>query len=70
MWPWARWIQWRIWKQAVMAYYIYLFIHQWLYGPLLGPGRFFSFVILYTVSRTPWTGDLPVARPLPTHRTT
>jgi hypothetical protein len=36
---------------------------------LLGLRRFFSFLILYTVSRTPWTGDQPVARPLPTHRT-
>jgi hypothetical protein len=33
-------------------------------------GRFFSFLILYIVSRTPWTGDQPFARPLPTHRTT
>jgi hypothetical protein len=24
----------------------------------------------YTIGRTPWTGDQPVARPLPTHRTT
>jgi hypothetical protein len=30
-------------------------------------GRFFSFLILYTVGRTPWTGDQPVARPLPAH---
>jgi hypothetical protein len=34
----------------------------------LGLGRFFSFLIPYTVGRTPWTGDQPVARPLPTHR--
>jgi hypothetical protein len=40
----------------------------WLYS-LLDLGRFFSFFIVYTVSRTPWTGDQPVARPLPTHRT-
>jgi hypothetical protein len=32
--------------------------------------RFFSFFNPYTVSRTPWTADKPVARPLPTHRTT
>jgi hypothetical protein len=39
---------------------------NWLYGPLLGPGRFFfSFLILIIVDRTPWTGDQPVARPLP-----
>jgi hypothetical protein len=31
---------------------------------------FFSFVILYTVGRAPWTEDQPVARPLPTHRST
>jgi hypothetical protein len=35
-----------------------------------GLGRFFSFSFLYTVGRTPWTGDQPVASPLPTHRTT
>jgi hypothetical protein len=37
---------------------------------LLGFDFYFSFVILYTVGRTPWTGDQPVARPLPTRRTT
>jgi hypothetical protein len=42
----------------------------WLYSPFLGLGRFFSFLILYTVGRTPWTGDQPVAGPLSTHRTT
>jgi hypothetical protein len=34
------------------------------------PWRFFSFLILHTVGRTPWTVDQSVARPLPTHRTT
>jgi hypothetical protein len=29
-----------------------------------------TFSILYTVGMTPWTGDQPVARPLPIHRTT
>jgi hypothetical protein len=46
-----------------------LSICLWLYSPLLDLGRFFSFLILYTVGRTPWTGDQPVAGPLPTHRT-
>jgi hypothetical protein len=32
-------------------------------------GRFCGFLIIYTVGRTSWTGDQPVARPLPTHRT-
>jgi hypothetical protein len=26
--------------------------------------------LFQTIGRTPWTGDQPVARPLPTHRTT
>jgi hypothetical protein len=38
--------------------------------PLLGLGRFVNFLILYTVGRTPWMGNQPVARPLPTHRMT
>jgi hypothetical protein len=37
---------------------------------LLGLGRFFSFLTLYTVGRIAWTGDNPVERPLPTCRTT
>jgi hypothetical protein len=48
---------------------VYIFLSLWLYSPL-DLGGFFSFLILYTVGRTPWTGDEPVARPLPTHRTT
>jgi hypothetical protein len=47
----------------------YLNIYLWLYRSL-DLDRFFSFLILYTVGRTPWTGDHPVARPLPTHRRT
>jgi hypothetical protein len=49
---------------------IYLSIYLGLYSPLLDLGRFFNFLILYTVGRTPWTGDQPVTRPLATHRTT
>jgi hypothetical protein len=37
---------------------------------MLDLGCFFSFLILYTVGRTPWTEDQPVERPLQTHRTT
>jgi hypothetical protein len=33
-------------------------------------GCFFSFLILYTVGRTPWTKDQPIAWPLPTHDNT
>jgi hypothetical protein len=48
---------------------IYLSIYLWLYSPLLGLDRFFSFLIFYTNGRTAWMGDQPVARPLPPHRT-
>jgi hypothetical protein len=42
----------------------------WFYRYLLDLCPFFSFIILYTVGRTPWTGDQSVAWRLPTHRTT
>jgi hypothetical protein len=45
----------------------FLLMALWLYSPL-DLRRFSSFLILYTVGRTLWTGDQPVARPLPTHR--
>jgi hypothetical protein len=36
----------------------------------VGPWPLIQFLILYTVGITPWTEDQPIARPLPTHRTT
>jgi hypothetical protein len=48
---------------------IYLSIHP-LRVLLLDLDRFFRFLILYTVGRTPWTGYQPVARPLPTQKNT
>jgi hypothetical protein len=39
----------------------------WFYSPL-DIGHFVSFLILCTVGWTPWTGDQPAAKPLPTHR--
>jgi hypothetical protein len=44
------------------------FIYLLLYSTLLDIGGFFSFLIFYIVSRTPWAGDQPVARPIPAHR--
>jgi hypothetical protein len=35
-----------------------------------GPWPLFQFLNLYTVGRTPRTGDQPVAKPVSTHRTT
>jgi hypothetical protein len=47
-----------------------LYIYLWLYSLLLVLGRFFNFLMFYTVGRTPWTEDQPVSRPLPAHRAT
>jgi hypothetical protein len=55
-------------KAYLMSQFILLF-SLFLYNPLHF-GRFFRFLFLYTDCRTPWTGDQPVVRPLPTHRTT
>jgi hypothetical protein len=43
---------------------------QWLFQPIRGPGLLFSSLIIFIDSRTPWTSDQPVARPLPKHRAT
>jgi hypothetical protein len=37
--------------------------------PFVGLGPPFHLLDIYTVGRTPWAGDQPVARPLPTHIT-
>jgi hypothetical protein len=36
----------------------------------MGPGPFFSFMIIFTDGRTPWASDQLVTRPVPKHRTT
>jgi hypothetical protein len=59
--------QFNIFLRSSMSF-IYLFIIA--LEPLLELGRFISFLILYRVGRIPWTWDQPVARPLPTDRTT
>jgi hypothetical protein len=60
-------------KNALTALYDYLYYcsssyyyYYWLYSPFLGPGYFFSFLILYTEGSAPCTGDQPVARTQPT----
>jgi hypothetical protein len=61
-------VQWNFYLSVCLS--VCMCIYLWLCSPLLDLGRFFSFLILYRIGRTPWTGDQPVARPLPTHRTT
>jgi hypothetical protein len=57
-------------KHFTICRYIIYSIQLWLDRHLLGLGRFFSSLMFYVVGRTPWTGDQPVARPLPAHRAT
>jgi hypothetical protein len=59
------------WKHGYLYLSIYLSIYlSMALQPFVGPWPLFSFLIIYTVCRTPWTGDQPIARPLPIHRTT
>jgi hypothetical protein len=38
--------------------------------PFVGPWPLIQFLdLIYTVGRTPWTGDQPVSKPLHAHRT-
>jgi hypothetical protein len=59
-----------IYNSSVNALLLLLLLLLLLYGLFWGLGRLFRFFILYTVGRTHLTRDQPVARPLPTHRTT
>jgi hypothetical protein len=52
----------------MMINILFLLLLLCFYSPLSVLGHFFSFLILYTFGRTPWTGDQHVSRPLPTHR--
>jgi hypothetical protein len=54
---------------AICVVLLRKFLSLLLYSPL-DLGAFLSSLILYTVGRIPWTGDQPVARPLPPHITT
>jgi hypothetical protein len=56
----------RSWDRS-FQFFLFFSFSLWLYSPL-DLGRFCSFLILYTVGRTPQTGDQSVARPLPEHR--
>jgi hypothetical protein len=50
---------------------VYLSIYLSIYGfTAVVHLRRFSVSNLYTVGRTPWTGDKPITRTLPAHRTT
>jgi hypothetical protein len=49
---------------------IFRFFFLSMTTPLWTLATFFSFLILYTVGRTPWTGNQPVTEPLSTQNNT
>jgi hypothetical protein len=56
---------------AANFYYLIIIITIIALQTFVGPWPPFQLVDpIYTVGTTPWTGNQPVARPLPTHRTT
>jgi hypothetical protein len=59
-----------IFRQSILATTLTVFFPLPMTLQPFGAWPFFSFLIVHTVGRTPWTADQPVARPLPTDRTT
>jgi hypothetical protein len=58
-------------KNYVFHSFIQSFSHSMTLQSFVWPWPLFQFPNnFHTVGRTPWTSDQPVARPLPTHRTT
>jgi hypothetical protein len=49
---------------------LFSFFFHWLYNPLGPWPLLFSFMIIFTDGKTPWTSDQLVARPPPKHRIT
>jgi hypothetical protein len=58
-----------IYLSICLSTYLSIYLSMAL-QPFVGPWPLFSFLIFYTNGTTPWAGDQPIARPLPTHRTT
>jgi hypothetical protein len=52
------------------AFLVCIFFYPFLLYRTLTVSRFFIFLLSYTIGRTPWTGDQPVARPLPKYTIT
>jgi hypothetical protein len=51
-------------------YYYYYYIYYFSTALCWALSAIFTFLILFMVGRTTWTGDQSVARPLPIHRAT
>jgi hypothetical protein len=57
-------------RKSALVNCVFFFLYFFMAVQPFGPWLLFSFLIIFTVGRTPWTEDRAVARPLPTHRTT
>jgi hypothetical protein len=61
---------WQLTSKVLLSLSLSLSLSLCIALQLFGPWQPFRLLILYTIGRSPWTGDQPVTRPLPTHRTT
>jgi hypothetical protein len=52
---------------TTLKHYYYYYYYYYGSTAVCWPWTLFQFLNIYTVGRTPWTGDQPVAKPLPTH---
>jgi hypothetical protein len=63
-----------MWFNELLENFYYFFTHSFVHSPMalqpfIVPWSLLQFHnLFYTVGRNPWTGDQPVARPVPTHR--
>jgi hypothetical protein len=65
--PFVKKLEFSLLTTSVHIWYSYL---SMALQPFVEPWPLFQFdLFFYTVGRTPWTGEQPVARPLPAHRT-
>jgi hypothetical protein len=58
---------WAWFRARLSAHYLYIYVSIYGSSALCWSLAAFQFLDLHTVDRIPWTGDLPIARPLPAH---
>jgi hypothetical protein len=56
--------------RTTLPFFFLSFLYNGSSRPFRAQASYLVPLSFYTVGRTPWTGDQPVARPLPKHRTT
>jgi hypothetical protein len=56
--------------RTLVEYDVYFVININGSTAIFRPFSLFSSLIIYTIGRIPWTGDQPVAKPLPIHKST